>query len=194
MQALFAHLIGIVVLTISAGGWSASSLGDGRIDLKWRDLIPIEERVVPKARRSPFDLGRLGKNGDGTDTLAARKAVPEGKWMSRPSRAQGNREVKVVDALDGKQVRIGGYVVPLDFDAKAVKDFLLVPFVGACVHVPPPPANQIIYVRIDKGLKLDGLFDPVYVEGRLRTKMTFTGLAQTGYVLDAVKAEKRVVQ
>ena len=75
----------------------------------------------------------------------------------------------VVAELDGKRVHIGGYVVPLDFDATTVKEFLLVPFVGACIHVPPPPANQIIYVKTEKGFEVAGQFDPVTVTGTIKT-------------------------
>ena len=66
----------------------------------------------------------------------------------------------MVKELDGKRVRIGGYVVPLDFEATNVKEFLLVPFVGACIHVPPPPPNQIIYVKSAKGFDVAGLVRP----------------------------------
>ena len=76
----------------------------------------------------------------------------------------------VVQGLDGKRVHIGGYVVPLDFQATRVKEFLLVPFVGACIHVPPPPANQIIYVKSELGFDVQGVFDPVWVTGLSRSR------------------------
>ena len=62
---------------------------------------------------------------------------------------------------------------------------LLVPFVGACIHVPPPPTNQIIYVKMEKGLEITGQFDPVNVVGTLKTETSFTGIADAGYSLDA---------
>ena len=97
----------------------------------------------------------------------------------------------VVTELDGKHVRIGGYVVPLDFEATSVKEFLFVPFVGACIHVPPPPPNQIIYVKTAKGFDVAGSFDPVYVTGTLKVAFQYTGLAETGYTIDAEKVEMR---
>lgn len=97
----------------------------------------------------------------------------------------------VVSDLDGKKIRIGGYVVPLDFEATTVKEFLLVPYVGACIHVPPPPPNQIIYVKTAKGFDVAGSFDPVYVTGTIKTASAFTGLAETGYTMDADKVETR---
>jgi hypothetical protein len=107
--------------------------------------------------------------------------------MSTPRKSQ--EPTPVVEGLDGKRVHIGGYVVPLDFDATSVKEFLLVPFVGACIHVPAPPANQIIYVKTEKGFDVRGTFDAVYVTGTLKVAATFTGLAEAGYSLDAEKVE-----
>ena len=86
--------------------------------------------------------------------------------MSAPAKSSGSPPA-VVASLDGKRVQIGGYVVPLDFDATRVKEFLLVPFVGACIHVPPPPPNQIVYVKAEGGVDVKGTFDPVWVTGTL---------------------------
>lgn len=97
----------------------------------------------------------------------------------------------VVQSLDGKRVHIGGYIVPLDFEATRVKEFLLVPFVGACIHVPPPPANQIVYVKAEQGFDVKGTFDPVWVTGTLKVTPAFTGLAEAGYSLTAEKVESR---
>jgi hypothetical protein len=110
--------------------------------------------------------------------------------MSGPLKP-GEAPAPVVAALDGRRVRIGGYVVSLDFDSTKVKEFLLVPFVGACIHVPPPPANQIVYVKSDQGFEVTGQFDPVWVTGTLKVTTAFTGLAEAGYSLDADAVERR---
>ena len=73
-------------------------------------------------------------------------------------------------ALDGQQVRLAGYLLPLEFAGKEVSEFLLVPWAGACIHTPPPPANQIIHVKPDKPFPVKGMFDAVWVTGRLATK------------------------
>ena len=106
----------------------------------------------------------------------------------------GDMPPRVVAAFNGKRVRIGGYVVPLDFEATTVKEFLLVPFVGACIHVPPPPANQIVYVKSEKGFQVAGQFDPVWVTGTLKTETAFTGLADAGYSIDADSVDARPEQ
>ena len=105
------------------------------------------------------------------------------------SQPGGDAPPAVVTELNGKRVKIGGYVVPLDFDATSIKEFLLVPFVGACIHVPPPPANQIIYVTYARGLEVTRPFDPVAVTGPIRAETAFTGLADAGYSIDAEVVE-----
>ncbi len=74
--------------------------------------------------------------------------------------------------LDGKLVRLPGYLLPLDLSGNAVTDFLLVPYVGACIHVPPPPPNQIVYALSETPVpyEVDKLFAPVSVIGRIQTK------------------------
>lgn len=157
----------------------ATRAADMPIDLKWAQLVPVET-AKPKAK--PFFNGA-------TPTTPGYEAPPpqaESKWMSGAGKVnQSNMPVPVVQELNGKRVKIGGYVVPLDFEATKVTEFLLVPFVGACIHVPPPPANQIIYVKAEKGLTLKGEFDPVYVTGTMTTEGQFTGLAETGYSITA---------
>ena len=97
-------------------------------------------------------------------------------------------------SLDGKRVQIGGYVVPLDFDATRVKEFLLVPFVGACIHVPPPPPNQIVYVKAESGVRRQGYLRSRVGHRDITVTPAFTGLAEAGYSLDAEKVEPRPVK
>lgn len=88
--------------------------------------------------------------------------------------------------LDGKRVRIAGYTTPVGFSEDETS-FLLVPELGACIHVPPPPPNQIVYVE-----RADGdpeMFEPVWVTGTLRADPVATILADVGYRLEDVVAE-----
>ncbi len=74
-----------------------------------------------------------------------------------------------VAELNGRIIRLPGFVLPLEFgDAQVVSEFFLVPYVGACIHTPPPPANQIILVKLKRSYKAGGLYDPVWVTGRLK--------------------------
>ena len=152
-------------------------------EIKWAELVPppaLAEPGAPKPKTFFEGATPAGANA------APPQPMPEGKFMQTKRRQPGAGNAQaVVAALDGKRVKIDGYVVPLDFDATKVKEFLLVPFVGACIHVPPPPANQIVYVKIENGFDVSGSFDPVSVTGTIRTTVAFTGLADAGYSLDA---------
>ncbi|MGD9895358.1 MAG: DUF3299 domain-containing protein [Dehalococcoidia bacterium] len=173
---------------------SVTQASEGPIKLKWAELIPTP--AVPKKPKAFFagrttgevDLAKIAPPGSGDGPPPPPR--PEARWMSEKT-ARLSKPAPVVESLNGKRVEIGGYVVPLSFDSTTVKEFLLVPFVGACIHVPPPPANQIIYVRTEKGFDVSNTFEPVYVVGKLKTETSFTGLADTGYSLDAEKVTSR---
>jgi len=81
-------------------------------------------------------------------------------------------QTAVVEALDGKDVRMPGYLLPLEVNQNKVTEFLLVPYVGACIHVPPPPPNQIVHVKVLEkgGYRNNALFDPVWVTGKMHIK------------------------
>jgi hypothetical protein len=94
---------------------------------------------------------------------------------------------EVVSDLNGERVKIPAFVVPLDGDATTLTELLLVPYFGACIHVPPPPSNQIIYFNSEKEAvdvkKLD-LYRPVWATGTLITENTDHDLAQIGYRME----------
>ena len=99
------------------------------------------------------------------------------------------RSAPVVRELNGQKVRLPGFVVPLDFEGVEISEFLLVPYFGACIHVPPPPSNQIVYVKTVASYPLQGLFDPVWVTGEIRTDAYPNGLGDAGYTLQATIIE-----
>lgn len=91
---------------------------------------------------------------------------------------------RVIDELDGELIRIPGFIVPLEFDdEQAITQFFLVPFFGACIHVPPPPPNQIIFVQADVALPLDDLYDPFWISGKLETSLIENDMATAAYRL-----------
>lgn len=85
----------------------------------------------------------------------------------------------------GESVRLPGYVVPLEDLAKGIKEFLLVPYFGACVHSPPPPANQIVHVLLDKPAKNLRLMDVVWVSGPMSGTKTDSHMGVASYRIDA---------
>lgn len=86
--------------------------------------------------------------------------------------------------LDGKRVSIPGFMVPLEDDLDQVTEFLLVPYAGACIHVPPPPPNQIVYVKMNKNTKVQVTFtDPIMVTGTLRISTVQSPYGDVSYDL-----------
>ena len=168
--------------------WPGGAIAaDQSQDINWKDLVPRASAEQP-AKPKTFFSGAAPADAN----APAPPPMPEGKFMQIKRRQPGEgKPPAVVAELDGKNVRIGGYIVPLDFDATNIKEFLLVPFVGACIHVPPPPANQIIYVKVAKGFDVGGAFDPVTVSGTIKTDIAFTGLADAGHSMDADSVELR---
>jgi uncharacterized protein len=162
------------------------------MELAWGKLVTAAPAPVQTMKAKSFLSGATPFAGAGGSEPPPPPTIDDRRWMSERRLQPGASGLPaVVTDLDGKRVRIGGYVVPLDFEATNVKEFLLVPFVGACIHVPPPPPNQIIYVKTAKGFDVAGSFDPVYVTGTLKVASQYTGLAETGYAIDADKVETR---
>jgi hypothetical protein len=82
----------------------------------------------------------------------------------------------VNENLNEQQVRLAGYVLPLEMDGLKITEFLLVPYVGACIHEPVPPANQIVLVKFAQGIEVKGQFTPVWVQGEMVTGIGTTQL------------------
>ncbi|PZP94218.1 MAG: DUF3299 domain-containing protein [Variovorax paradoxus] len=99
-------------------------------------------------------------------------------------------EAPLVAALDGAAIRIPGYVVPLETTAQGLRELLLVPHFGACIHTPPPPANQIVHVRLDKPHKSLGTMDTVWISGRLQLARASTVHGVSGYALAGQRVER----
>jgi hypothetical protein len=127
------------------------------LDLTWDQLVPEGSGGPDYTRVSPV--------------LQIVKSLMSGDAEPPP----------VVASLDGRGVRLSGYVVPLKHEGMRVSEFLLVPYVGACIHVPPPPRNQIVYVTVKNPIRVRGLFTAVTVTGIMSTRSSETELARTGY-------------
>lgn len=132
--------------------------------LEWIDLLPDADF---EALMNPPDWLDDIEEGSEEDLLAyerfQRDEAGRRYWAALHSR-------ETLPTLDGTQGRIPGFVVPLETDAQnRVTEFFLVPYFGACIHLPPPPPNQMIHVRYEAGLVLDRLEDAFWIEGELRT-------------------------
>ena len=159
----------------------------------WRDLVPKLEPLKNPLRKVDIKLrldieylssirywiktGQISK----VDTQYERGVELEHKFKSNnvdfePLVARYNafldeierRNKLVVNNLDGRLVRIPGYALPLETSATAVTKFLLVPSIGACIHTPVPPPNQMVFVRLHQSYQAKRLYDPVWITGRIK--------------------------
>ena len=145
----------------SLAAWPGAGRAEEVIDLDWEDLLPEGQTTLPPALQhllphAPSDMAASQPLSTGVRT----------DW-------------------NGRIVRLPGFIVPIDHKGAGVTAFILVPFVGACVHVPPPPANQLVFVTTGEPYETKGLFEAVNVTGMFGTASTSTQLAEIGYALSA---------
>jgi hypothetical protein len=177
MPRLLVHIAaGLLVL----GAFNAPNAQAQYRDLEWTELLPEADL---RALLSAPPL-----NHEGGDSGPA----PQPLQRSDPSVFGGSRfEEALVSAatrpeLDGEEVRLPGFVVPLEYDANQnVTEFFLVPYFGACIHMPPPPPNQIILVSYPQGLELPSIYEPFTVTGTLTSTLTSNDTALSAYRIDA---------
>ncbi len=152
----------------------ASALADEPMQIKWEDLMPEGE------------LERLSQLYAEQGIGAA--AGPEMGGMDPAAPQIGT--FNVVEELNGELIRMPGFVLPFDYNPRGrISEFLLVPYFGACIHTPPPPPNQVIFVRTEKPVEIKELWAPVWVEGVLRTEKNLNGLGDAAYTLDLTHIE-----
>ncbi|AML51809.1 DUF3299 domain-containing protein [Falsihalocynthiibacter arcticus] len=136
------------------------------IDLDWEDLLPEDQPTIPSA------------------LLSSRAHDERAPLTSKQPESNGVRT-----EWNGQIVRLPGFIVPIDYTGTGVTAFILVPYVGACVHVPPPPANQLVFVTTPTPYESSDLFEPVNVIGMFGVSSLSTHLAEIGYALSADKIE-----
>jgi len=102
-------------------------------------------------------------------------------------------DIRTVPELAGVRARLPGFVVPLDIVDAKVASLLLVPYFGACIHQPPPPPNQIVHVRFAEPIVLESMYMPVWVTGVMKLER-YSGLAESGYAMDAEAVEEYVYE
>ena len=164
------------LLFFSLALWSplASSQNQGDVlEVDWVDLL---SKADLDAIMNPPELthdgygwqDQLVESGEGEDYLKAMQSSD------------------VDPDLVNKRSLIPGFIVPTTYnDERKVTEFFLVPFFGACIHLPPPPPNQIIYVTYERGVQLDNFYDAHVVNGMLTSEMVENELATSAYRLEA---------
>jgi hypothetical protein len=163
-------------------------------EIVWDDLMPEGEIERLEALYANF-YEELEKNmmaGQQTLMEADRNADIQ-SLIAEGSAADTMEQIgtfNVVEDLDGMAIRLPGYVVPLDFDLdQEHTEFLLVPYFGACLHSPPPPPNQMLFVSAEPAAKIGSIYDPVWVEGTIKTGQFMSDLGDSAYELKLSKIE-----
>ena len=139
------------------------------LELDWRELLPAMER-------SRF-------------TAVAPPPVHDYRGEAGPPAVQA-QDFNVNKSLEGATVRLPGFIVPLEAARSGnVSEFLLVPYFGSCIHVPPPPPNQIVYVHVSRRSGIESIYDAYWITGKLHLQTKTTRLGSTAYALNAEKIE-----
>jgi hypothetical protein len=165
--------------TVLAAGFAVAAAARAAepAETAWESLMPKDWDPLKK-----FRLGEAGAVADGSqranDMLREMREI----WDNAPT----------VPALDGTGVRLPGYVVPLEEVQGELKEFLLVPYFGACIHSPPPPANQIVHVIAPQPVKGVRTMDAVWVSGTLRIARFDSAVGTSGYTIGNPKVERYV--
>ena len=184
--------------------------------LSWEDLVPAEllaDDPLADLTQEQLDLvvwvvntlDSLPPRGKDNEDLYREidEAMPQLKEAGIDiTELMAKREqlrTTIVEELNGQRVRIPGYLLPLEMSDTKVKEFLLVPYIGACIHVPPPPPNQIIHVKIvqKEGYSVKTMYEPVWVSGEISVKSMVKDLylvdgstgVNIGYTMQANRIE-----
>ncbi len=141
---------------------------------RWRELAPPGWRSKP-----PFRSDEIAQLDDADPRARILLARMQSAWDAAPANA----------LLDGAAIRTAGYVVPIEASRDGLREFLLVPYYGACIHIPPPPANQIIDVTLAKPARNLASMDTVWVEGVLRVARATHDSGASTYAMRADDVE-----
>ena len=183
MRAFLRRLVPAVLLVSGAAALSgcgpSSDAGPAALgavqELKWEELVP--KNWDPTKRYRNISLESLRDNDPrAIQMLDEMRAV----WDNAP----------VNVALDGTAARLSGFVVPLDNTQGGIREFLLVPYFGACIHTPPPPANQIVHVIAADTVKGLHAMDTVRVSGLLKAaRFSSVDMGVSGYEIKSASVE-----
>ena len=155
-------------------------------DIEWTELMPKED--LEALTNPPQEIMDIP---DGSEMDQISGEIANTIAQAGDSRyQQALTSTNVVDAFNNQHIRIPGFIVPIDVDINQnTTTFFLVPFFGACIHVPPPPPNQIILVDFPEGIKATELYDAFHVSGLLTTSLFQHQMASSAYSLKATKVE-----
>lgn len=168
-------LLGLFSLMFSASVFSQTP---GYQKITWDDLL--NEEWYQQMKKDMASYGRMAFLKDGSEEAEKLMASMRKKLDEAP----------ISTKYINQKIRMPGFVVPLDAVRNGQREFLLVPYFGACIHTPPPPANQIVLVTPHPQLNLSKTLESmevIWVEGELKDARTKTASGVSGYSLEAIQ-------
>lgn len=161
------------------------------IQLEWTDLLPAEDYQAlleaPEVDHS-LEPGQLSPETSETDEVA--QIEQKLRELREERFAQAMTSTRIKSELELKNIRIPGFIVPLEFmGQQKLSEFFLVPYFGACMHLPPPPPNQIIHIKSEQGVEIQDLYSPYWISGQLKIKQTENEVASSAYAMSVDKVE-----
>lgn len=149
-------------------------------DIDWTELMPAEDLSALLNRPAFLDDIADGSAQDSLDSFQQRQLEDEQAQQYQAALSS----TRVIQGFDGKAIRIPGFIVPLEQNEdKEVTRFFIVPYFGACLHMPPPPPNQILYVESEQGITLENLYDPYWFEGVVSIEQKVDAMGTSAYSL-----------
>ena len=153
---------------------AATPAGQPRV-IAWEELVPKD--WDPMKDLKGMDLSKLDDSDPRANDLLMKLQEAANNAPTNP-------------ALNGTEVKIPGFLVPLEENNGQVSEFLLVPYFGACIHTPPPPANQIIHVKTSNATKGLRAMDTIWITGKLQTLRNDSMMGVSGYHMTAESVTK----
>jgi len=156
----------LIVAAMASGGFSRMAHATTPREISWDDLIPAG-LPYPEI----IGEGEMDEQNDVWRPIFDANAT------------------KFNPSLNGAYIKMPGFIIPIDITPDGVTSFILVPYVGACIHTPPPPPNQLVFVTSKTPWPSDDLWEAVWVTGEMQHQLQSTEVAQTGYTLKADEME-----
>jgi len=149
-------------------------------EIDWVALMPEDDLSALLNRPEFLNDIADGSAADSVDDFASKQLEDEQAQRYQ----QALVSTRVIEAFDGKAIRIPGFIVPLEQnDEQKATAFFVVPYFGACLHMPPPPPNQILYVEYKEGIAVENLYDPYWFEGTVKIDNHESALGTSAYSL-----------
>ncbi|WP_286133397.1 DUF3299 domain-containing protein [Colwellia sp. UCD-KL20] len=178
------HLLSLIImmlgLFLSVGAQAQSKY----VNIEWEQLMPFEDLDI--LLNPPEFLSGIEDQASNDNMSTLDQASPTDAEAKKYQQAL--ESTRVVETFNNKAIRLPGFIVPIETnEKKRVTQFFIVPYFGACLHMPPPPPNQIIYATSEKGIELTSLYDAFWFEGVLKIDTTDTMVGTSAYSMNPDK-------